>query len=86
MIWISVKDSLPKGTWGKSYPNFSEEVLVANSCSVNLAYYDRNIGIWYTGEPAENEKYKYLNWVDKITHWMPLPINPHKGDTNGMDK
>ncbi|KKN73118.1 hypothetical protein LCGC14_0404270 [marine sediment metagenome] len=81
MKWISVMEGKPTGCWDKFHPDFSEEVLVANSCCVTVAYYNRNIGVWYTGEPTQNEKYKYLNWIDKITHWMPLPKNPHKGDT-----
>lgn len=78
MKWINVKDSLPIGTWGEQYKYLSEEVIVANTCSVNIAYYNRELGIWYIGEPAKNEKLKYLNWVDKVTHWMPLPNNPHE--------
>ena len=69
--WISVKERLPEGQWGINFPNLSGEVLIANSCAVLIGYYDRNDGTWYTDRPAKCE------WVDKITHWMPLPLNPH---------
>lgn len=70
MIWISVKDRLPEGEWAVTCLHLSETVLVANSCSINIGFYDRERGIWYVGE---------REWVDKITHWMPLPKNPYKG-------
>ena len=70
--WISVKDKLPKGMWTKFYPYLSEEVLVANSCAIAIAYYDRTDGIWYTGVPLNKE------WIDKITYWKPLPENPNE--------
>jgi len=73
MKWISVKNKLPTGNWNEYCPDLSEEVLIANSCSVNIGYYNRNNGIWYIGVPAKKE------WIDKITHWMPLPKNPHEG-------
>jgi hypothetical protein len=69
--WISVGSELPSGKWGKSYPWLSEEVLIVNSCSIEIGYYNRQDGAWYVGEPAKEE------WIDKITHWMPLPVNPH---------
>ncbi len=74
--WVSVKDKLPQGTWGYGnfHPYLSEEVLIINSCSINIGFYNRENGIWYVDEPAKG------NWIDKITHWMPLPINPHKGE------
>ena len=75
MKWISVKDRLPKGEWAITCSHLSEDVLIANSCSINIGFYDRERGIWYIGEPAEEE------WIDKITHWMPLPKNPHEGGT-----
>lgn len=71
MKWISVKDKLPEGKWGTNYPHLSEEILIANSCSINIGYYNRNKGGWYVSCPADEE------WIDKITHWMPLPENPH---------
>jgi len=73
MKWISVKDRLPEGVWSKQHPTLSEEVLIVNSCAILVGYYDRHNEIWYTGGDVGNE------WVDKITHWMPLPKNPHKG-------
>jgi len=72
MKWIKVQDDLPKGEWSKNHPHLSEEVLVANSCAIDIAYYNRTDKIWYVGEPAKAE------WIDKITHWMPLPPNPHE--------
>ena len=71
MKWISVKDKLPEGYYGGTHLLISEEVLVANSCAIDIAYYDRNEECWYIGAPAEKE------WIDKITHWMPLPENPN---------
>ena len=70
--WISVKDRLPTGKWGYgNHPHLSEEVLIANSCSINIGFYNRSDETWYVDEPAKEE------WIDKITHWMPLPKNPH---------
>ena len=71
MEWISVKDRLPTGKWSPNHPHLSEEVLIANSCAVDIGFYNRNDGVWYVDYPAKGE------WIDKITHWMPLPINPH---------
>ena len=73
MKWISVKDRLPKGNWGFNNYSLSEDVLVANSCAIEIACYDRDRQTWLVGEPANGK------WIDKITHWMPLPKNPHKG-------
>ena len=75
MKWISVKDRLPEGEWATTCSYLSESVLIANSCSVSIGFYNRENSIWYTDGPAEEE------WIDKITHWMPLPKNPHEGDT-----
>ena len=74
MKWISVKDRLPKGIWNSNHIHLSEEVLIANDVSVLIGFFNRYDGIWYIDEPAGEI------WVDDITHWMPLPINPHKGD------
>jgi len=71
MGWISVNDKLPSGQWNVNHPWISEEVLIANSCSINIGFYNRGNSTWYVGEPRK------LEWIDKITHWMPLPINPH---------
>ena len=71
MEWISAKDRLPTGTWHKNFPYLSEEVLVVNSVATIVAFYNRNQGQWFTGEPMGDE------WIDKITHWMPLPKSPH---------
>ena len=71
MGWISVKDKLPQGQWAVTLPQCSEEVLIANSCAVDIGFYNRDNGRWYAGCPAEDDG------IDKITHWMPLPQNPH---------
>ena len=68
--WISVKDRLPQDDWSPRHENLTEEVLIANTCSISIGFYDRSDGIWYVDEPAEKE------WIDKITHWMPLPAPP----------
>lgn len=74
MKWISVKDRLPTGQWESDVnTDFSEEVLIVNSCAILIGVYNKSDGIWYTNEPADCE------WVDKVTHWMPLPKNPHEG-------
>jgi hypothetical protein len=72
MKWISVKDKLPEGVWSSGHPHLSEEVLVANSCCVEIGFFSRIDGTWYVDEPAKGD------WIDKITHWMPLPRNPHE--------
>ena len=71
MEWINVNDRLPSGQWNINHPWLSEEVLIANSCSINIGFYNRDNGTWYVDAPIKNES------IDKITHWMPLPMNPH---------
>ncbi len=74
MEWISVTDKLPTGRWSKPYAHWSEEVLIANSCSISIGYYDRNNEAWYVAEGTFGvNKVR----IDKITHWMSLPANPH---------
>lgn len=73
MKWIPVSERLPKGEWSPNHPHLSEEVLVANSADIDIGFYNRQNGVWYTDEPAKEE------WIDEITHWMPLPPNPHRG-------
>ena len=72
MKWICVKDRLPNGQWSENHKHLSEDVLIANSCSVEVGYYNKYDGIWFVGCPYEDI------WIDKITHWMPLPKNPHE--------
>ena len=69
--WINVKNELPTGQWSPVHPWLSEEVLIANSCSINIGFYNRRDATWYVDIPAKEE------WIDDITHWMPLPQNPH---------
>jgi len=80
MKWISVKDRLPTGKWMNKHEHLSEEVLTANSCSISIGFYNRRNGTWCTDEPAKEE------WIDKITHWMSLPKNPHKGGEDALDE
>jgi hypothetical protein len=70
--WINVHNRLPTGFYSSSEinPHLSEEVLVANSCGIDIAVYDRNDHMWYVGSPADKE------WIDKITHWTSLPKHP----------
>ncbi len=70
--WIEVKDSMPTGNFSKNTTKYSEEVVVANSCAVEMGHYNRELHQWQTGEPREDK------WIDKITHWMPKPKNPHE--------
>jgi len=76
-LWISVRDRMPMGQWNVNHPHLSEDVLIANSCSINIGFYNREDDYWYVDAPID------ANRIDKITHWMPLPINPH--DTNIND-
>jgi hypothetical protein len=69
--WIDARYEKPNGVWSETNQHLSEEVLIANSCSINIGFYNREDGTWYVGEPAAKQ------WIDKITHWMPLPENPH---------
>lgn len=71
--WISVKDRLPTDKWHKTLCDYSKEKIVANSCAVSTAFYSHLDGAWYCGCPADSEK----EWIDKVTHWMDLPSNPH---------
>ena len=71
MDWIKTIDRKPEGKWGPNHPHLSEEVLVVNTCSTNIAFYNRDDGNWYVDYPDKEEL------IDKITHWMPLPKSPH---------
>ena len=71
MKWINVKDRLPDGVWNENHTLLSEEVLVANSCCVDIGYYNRFDECWYVGELCDEI------WIDKVTHWMELPENPN---------
>ncbi len=72
MEWIKATNKKPSGKWSPNHSHLSEEVLIANSCSINIGFYNRNDGTWYVGNPCDE------NWIDKITHWMPLPTSPHE--------
>ena len=72
MKWISVKDRLPEGRRTITCLHLSESVLMANNCNIYIGYYNKEDGFWHTGVLTEEE-----GWIDKITHWMPLPENPH---------
>ena len=78
MDWVSVGDRLPSGQWNINHTWLSEEVLIANSCAIDIGFYNRRNGIWYVDVPAKME------WIDKITHWMPLPANPHDKATEKL--
>jgi len=72
--WIPVTGRLPSGQWSVTLPNWSEEVLIANTAGISIGYYDRNNEAWYVSEgPFGRIKER----IDKITHWMPLPVNPY---------
>ena len=70
--WISVKDRLPEGNWAPPLGDFSNMVLVANTASVEIAFYNRIDRHWYTDCPAD-----CIEWIDKTTHWQELPESPH---------
>lgn len=69
--WILVSERLPEGQWSPNHPHLSEEVLIVNSAATCVGFYNRQDETWYIGEPAKKE------WIDKITHWLPLPTSPH---------
>lgn len=74
MEWISVKDGFPADNWAKPLADYSGMQLVYNSTGViSMAFYNRIDERWYTDCPAE-----CVEWIDKTTHWMPLP-EPPKG-------
>jgi|HubBroStandDraft_4_1064222.scaffolds.fasta_scaffold32474_4 hypothetical protein len=64
MDWINVKDKLPK---------MGEDVLVFNSGIIFHAFWDRTSSI-------QGDWYDLRNmWIlENVTHWMPLPLPPHK--------
>ncbi len=70
MKWISVKEELPKGIWHKLHEHLSEDVLFCNDLAIFVGRWNRDKWWWETDEPAEG------NWVDDVTHWMPLPPMP----------
>jgi len=72
--WIGVCDRLPQGQWSINHSHWSEEVLIANSCSISIGYYDRDNCRWYVSEGTFGKNKIH---IDKITHWMPLPHNPY---------
>ena len=77
--WISVEDRLPDDSWASTLPDFSGMHSVANSAGVSMAYYSRKDNMWFTDCPA----YK-VDWIDKITHWQPLP-NPPSDKTGDQE-
>ena len=80
--WISVCERLPCGIWSPNNTHLSEPVLVANSCAIEIATYDRKDEQWYCDEPIKKE------WIDKVTHWQPLPerLKKNKRRTYGREK
>ena len=65
--WIRVEDRLPPGQWSINHPFLSKTVFIRNDVAAMSGFYNRANGTWYTRSPAD------LEWVDDITHWMPIP-------------
>lgn len=68
--WIPVSERLPEEqkTIGKYI--FSENVLGTEGYTIRRAYYNYTTKEWFDG----NEE---MEWTE-ITHWMPLPEEPYK--------
>ena len=71
MEWIDQKIK-PTGTWTKHewQKHLSEDVLFCNDLAIFVGRWNREKWRWETDEPAKG------NWVDDVTHWMPLPKMP----------
>lgn len=66
--WISIEDELPKIE--DDYSDFSIKVLATDGEDVYKAML-HNDGTWFTHDL----------WVyEGVTHWMPLPTPPKKGE------
>jgi|LakMenEpi03Aug12_release.lakeMendotaPanAssembly.Ray.scaffolds.fasta_scaffold3615371_1 hypothetical protein len=72
MEWIDINKKLPQGTWTKHewQKHLSEDVLFCNDLAIFVGRWNREKDWWETDEPAKG------NWVDGVTHWMPLPKLP----------
>ena len=66
--WISVKDRLPRSN--KPVQVYMPKLYM----SVQTGFYDRYYG--------EDDDEWYEHWVapSEVTHWMPLPQPPQKGE------
>jgi hypothetical protein len=74
MKWISVKQELPSGIYGKIKTEYnkhiSQEVLFCNDIAMFVGVYNSNEETWYSGEVEDG------NQVYDVTHWMELPLRP----------
>ncbi len=62
--WIDVGDNLPSGQWNVNHAWLSEEVLIANSCSVNIGFYNRLlVRVMHSHESYELPKYDLVEEV-----------------------
>jgi hypothetical protein len=66
MNWIRVDERMPEK---HREMNISQDVLVCTSDEwVGVAFYDDQSGEWRVSETSD--------YVDGVTHWMPLPAPP----------
>lgn len=69
--WIKVSERLPLELDSVT-PYKTEQVIVSDGTFVDFAIFETGNGC---GVPWRGFS-KHSTWIEKITHWMPLPAPP----------
>jgi len=72
--WISVNDRLPE--WGKEQ-QFSERVLATDGDKTEVGTLFKKFDCSYA-----LYSYAQTQYINKVTHWQPLPAPPKKESAN----
>ena len=74
---IEAADVRPVNQWisvNDRLPENCIEVLVYDTdCGIVIGWYDKKDSVFVA---------EFINELDAVTHWMPLPKSPKDGDTN----